>query len=95
MKIKKYTEFCENATANASNTSGMGPVVSAQPGTSPGTTGTEGSGDVGFGFKKEKREKGDPTEVSDLRDLEDVDTDKVKDIKENNSIKIIKDLFKD
>jgi hypothetical protein len=82
MKIKKYKEFHENATANASNTSGMGNVVAAQPGSLPGTTGTDGSGDVGYTFKKEKREKGDATEVTDLRDLEDVKTEKIEDINE-------------
>lgn len=58
--------------------SGMGPVVSAQPGLLPGTTGTVGSGDVGRTFKKEKRKKGKPSEVSDLRDLDKVDTVNIK-----------------
>ena len=44
------------AYADAS-VSGMGPVVSAQPGLLPGTTGTVGSGDVSRTFKKEKRKK--------------------------------------
>jgi hypothetical protein len=74
--LKFYKKFFEDgdsggtATANASNTSGMGAVVAAQPGTLPGTFGTDGSGDIGFTFKKEKRKKGKPSEVSDLRDLE-------------------------
>lgn len=58
--------------------SGMGPVVSAQPGLLPGTTGTVGSGDVGRTFKKEKRKKGKPSEVSDLRDLGSADTVNIK-----------------
>jgi hypothetical protein len=70
--LKKYDKFNEDgdATVNVSNTSGMGAVVSAQPGILAGTTGTEGSGDIGFTFKKEKRKKGGPSEVTDLRDLE-------------------------
>ncbi len=79
MEIKTYKKFFEDgdgggvAMANAT-TAGMGAIVSAQPGALPGTTGTEGSGDLGFTFKKEKREKGDPSEVSDLRDLEEDDS---------------------
>lgn len=86
MKIKKWQEFLEDATAN-STTAGMGDVVSAQPGALPGTTGTEGSGDIGFTLKKVKRKKGDPSEVTDLRDLKDetklgdrFDVEEVKDI---------------
>lgn len=114
--LKKYKKFFEDgdgasavsigsgsATANASNVSGMGAVVSAQPGTLPGTFGTDGSGDIGFTFKKEKRKKGSPSEVSDLRDLKDVKTNKVKDIKESVSfdkftqdeIDVIKDSILD
>ena len=70
MKIKKWQEFLEDATAT-STTAGMGAVTSAQPGALPGTTGTEGSGDVSFTFKKEKRKKGGPSEVTDMRDLEE------------------------
>jgi len=89
--LKKYQKFFEDgegggtATVNASNTAGMGAVVSAQPGALPGVPGTSGSGDIGFGLggvqtktpinsfngkKKGKRgKKGNPSEVSDLRDL--------------------------
>lgn len=88
--LKRYDRFFEDgdgggaagggvATANASNTAGMGAVVSAQPGSFAGTTGTTGSGDVGFvlGYNpKKKRKKGDPSQVSDLRDLKEVDTKK-------------------
>jgi hypothetical protein len=82
--IKKYKSFLEdsNASINAS-TSGMGTVISAQPGALPGQTGTTGSGDVSFTFKKEKRKKGGPSQVSDLRDLKDDKTNKVEDIKES------------
>jgi hypothetical protein len=82
--IKKYKSFLEdgNASVNTS-TGGMGSVVSAQPGALPGQTGTTGSVDVSFTFKKEKRKKGGPSQVSDLRDLKDVKTDKVEDIKES------------
>jgi hypothetical protein len=88
--LKKYDKFFEDgegggaavgggvATANASNTAGMGAVVSAQPGAFAGTTGTTGSGDVGFvlGYNpKKKRKKGSPSQVSDLRDLKEVDTE--------------------
>jgi hypothetical protein len=85
--IKKYKSFLEdgNASVNAS-TGGMGAVVSAQPGTLPGQTGTTGSGDVSFTFKKEKRKKGGPSQVTDLRDLKDVKTDKVEDIKESYNL---------
>ena len=81
--LKRYDKFFEDgegggvATANASNTAGMGAVVSAQPGAFAGTTGTTGSGDVGFvlGYNpKKKRKKGSPSQVSDLRDLKEVDT---------------------
>ena len=83
--LKNYKKFNEdgNATVGAS-TSGMGAVVSSQPGALPGTTGTEGSGDVGFTFKKEKRKKGDPSKVTDMRDLEPAKgITKVEDIKES------------
>ena len=88
--LKRYDKFFEDgegggvATANASNTAGMGAVVSAQPGTFAGTTGTTGSGDVGFvlGYNpKKKRKKGSPSQVSDLRDLKEVDTEKAVNIK--------------
>ena len=87
--LKRYDKFFEDgeggaagggvATANASNTAGMGAVVSAQPGAFAGTSGTTGSGDVGFvlGYNpKKKRKKGSPSQVSDLRDLKEVDTEK-------------------
>ena len=85
--IKKYKSFLEdgNASVNAS-TGGMGAVVSAQPGALPGQTGTTGSGDVSFTFKKEKRKKGGPSQVTDLRDLKDAKTDKVEDIKESYNL---------
>ena len=63
----------------------MGAVSSAQPGALPGTTGTEGSGDIGFTFKKEKRKKGDPTKVTDMRDLAPAKgVTKVEEIKESD-----------
>ncbi len=85
--LKKYQIFCEEcdggtATANASNTAGMGAVVASQPGAFPGTTGTTGSGDVGSTlgvYQKtpaKKRKKGTVSEVSDLRDLKDEKTKK-------------------
>jgi hypothetical protein len=83
--LKNYKKFNEdgNATVGAS-TSGMGAVVSSQPGALPGTTGTEGSGDVGFTFKKERRKKGGPSKVTDMRDLEPAKgVTKVEDIKES------------
>ena len=51
--LKKYKSFFEDGTAavSASSTAGMGAVSAAQPGGLPGTTGTEGSGDLGFVFK--------------------------------------------
>jgi hypothetical protein len=70
MRIKTFKQYFEDATANAT-TAGMGAVTSSQPGALPGTTGVEGSGDVGFTFTKEKRKRGPVDEVSDLRDLED------------------------
>lgn len=86
--LKLYKKFFEDggvsggdgggtAYADAS-VSGMGPVVSAQPGLLPGTTGTVGSGDVSRTFKKEKRKKGKPSEVSDLRDLSNADVVNIK-----------------
>jgi len=68
--LKSYKKFQENAVSTASSTAGMDAVSAAQPGSVAGTTGTTGSGDIGFTFKKEERKKGDPTEVSDMRDLE-------------------------
>ena len=86
--IKKYSKFFEDggdgggtAAANASTTAGMGAVVASQPGAFAGTTGTTGSGDIGFvlGYDpKKKRKKGSPSQVSDLRDLKEVETEKVK-----------------
>ena len=82
--LKSYKKFFEDggtATANVANTSGMGDVVAAQPGSLPGTFGTDGSGDVGVVLNtKKKRKKGGPSEVSDLRDLKEVNIKKVKDI---------------
>jgi len=86
MKIKRYKQFLENA--ESSGVSGMGAVTSAQPGSLPGTTGTEGSGDIGFTFRKGKGKKGDPSEVTDLRDLEETkDITKVDDIKESITLR--------
>jgi hypothetical protein len=82
--LKKYKTFNEDGTATVgATTAGMGAVSNAQPGALAGTTGTSGSGDVTFTFKKEKRKKGGPSQVTDLRDLKDVKTDKVEDIKES------------
>lgn len=86
--LKPYKKFNEdgNATVSAS-TSGMGAVVSSQPGALPGTTGTEGSGDIGFTFKKERRKKGGPSKVTDMRDLEPAKgITKVEDIKESYNL---------
>lgn len=74
--LKKYSKFFEDESSNA-NVSGMGDVVSAQPGSLPGTFGTDGSGDIGYHFKKNKRKKGKVSEVSDLRDLEIAKTNKI------------------
>lgn len=83
--VKSFKSFKENATASASSTAGMGAVSAAQPGALPGTTGTEGSGDIGFTFKKEKRKKGDPTKVTDMRDLAPAKgVAKVEEIKESD-----------
>lgn len=82
--LKRYKTFNEDGTATVgASTAGMGAVSNAQPGVLAGTTGTTGSGDVTFTFKKEKRKKGSPSQVTDLRDLKDVKTDKVDDIKES------------
>jgi hypothetical protein len=81
--LKKFTDFKENAAASASSTAGMGAVSAAQPGSFAGTTGTTGSGDIGFTFKKEKRKKGDPTKVTDMRDL--APAKGITKIKESNS----------
>lgn len=84
--LKKYKSFFEDGTACATAVvSGMGAVSSAQPGALPGTTGTEGSGDIGFTFKKKKRKKGDPTKVTDMRDLAPAKgVTKVEEIKESD-----------
>jgi hypothetical protein len=72
--LKTYKRF-ENS--DGSSTSGMGNVISAQPGSLPGTFGTTGSGDVSFYFKKKRRKKGNPSQVSDLRDLSTIKTNKI------------------
>ena len=85
--IKNKEELLlETSATGGPSAGGMGAVVSAQPGALPGQTGTTGSGDVSFTFKKEKRKKGGPSQVSDLRDLKDVKTDKVEDIKESYNL---------
>ena len=76
--LKSYNKFNEDANITASSTAGMGAVVSAQPGALPGTTGTTGSGDISFYFKKQKRKKGNASQVSDLRDLKPEKTNVVK-----------------
>lgn len=87
-RIKRYKDFLENATADASSTAGMGAVSSAQPGSVAGTFGTTGSGDIGFVFKKEKRKKGNPTQVTDMRDLAPAKgITKVDDIKESLTLR--------
>ena len=46
--MKKFEEFIlEDATATLGNVGGMGVMISAQPGSVPGTQGTTGSGDIG------------------------------------------------
>jgi hypothetical protein len=72
--LKRYKAFLEDGTATATaTTAGMGAVSNAQPGDLPGTTGTDGSGDVSFYMldkKGKKIKKGSPSEVSDARYLE-------------------------
>lgn len=98
--IKSWERFYEDGdggggTAYASgNIGGMGPVISAQPGALPGTTGTTGSGDIGVTFKKEKRKKGDPSEVSDLRDLKDASVNKVIESRTDDNIELLIDYLK-
>lgn len=71
MRIKNWKMFLEDATVNASTTSGMGPVSNAVVGTTPGVPGEPGSGDKSSNIAGNQRKKGNPSEVSDLRDLED------------------------
>jgi len=79
IRIKRFKQFNEDATATCS-VAGMGSVSAAQPGASPGTFGTTGSGDIPVYFRKSKRRKlGKPSEVSDAQDLAPVKTNKVKD----------------
>ena len=95
--LKPYKKFNEdgNATVSAS-TSGMGSVSAAQPGALTGTTGIDGSGDLGFTFKKERRKKGDPSEVTDMRDLKPAKgITKVEDIKESNQYGESRDQFEE
>ena len=89
--LKKYQKFFEDGEGGGAAASGgtayadagiagMGAVVNAQPGQFAGTTGTTGSGDVGFGLgatKKGKRKKGKPSQVTDLRDLKEEETNNV------------------
>ena len=72
--LKNWSMFLEDgvAAANASTTSGMGPVSNAVVGATPGVPAESGSGDGSSTISGNvKRKKGDPSEVSDLRDLED------------------------
>jgi len=71
--LASYNKFFEDGEGGGDSSSGMGAVVSAQPGALPGQTGTTGSGDVSFVFKKDRGKKGNPSDVSDLRDLDDAD----------------------
>jgi hypothetical protein len=77
--LKKYTQFYEDATCDTSNTTGMCAVVSSQPGTQAGDTGSIGSGDIGIVYdnKSKKGKKGGPSQVSDLRDLKPAKTNKI------------------
>lgn len=80
--IKQYNIFLEDA-GDSGSTAGMGDVVSSQPGVLPGTTGTIGSGDIGFPLtygkgRKGKRKVGNASEVSDLRDLKPVKIKRLK-----------------
>jgi hypothetical protein len=72
--LKKYKSFLEDGTAAATGTTaGMGAVASGQPGSTAGTTGAAGSGDISFYLndkKSKKAKKGNPSEVSDMRFLE-------------------------
>jgi hypothetical protein len=77
-RIESYKQFNEDATATAS-ISGMGAVTSAQPGASPGTFGTTGSGDIPvYMRKKRSKKKGNPSQVSDAQDLAPVKINRVK-----------------
>jgi hypothetical protein len=91
--LKLYQKFFEDgegggvATVNASNTTGMGAVVSAQVGPLPGVPGTSGSGDIGFGLggvqtktpinsfngKKKKKDKDRKGDPSQVSDLRDLE----------------------
>jgi len=97
--LVRYKTF-EDALANAT-TAGLGNLVSANPGSLPGTFGTDGSGDIGFPlgeiYKKNKRKKGSPSEVSDARDLETnpkIGKFAVKKIEESFEGDILKDIEK-
>lgn len=95
MKIRRWSDFLENATAGAS-TSGMGAVSASQPGSPPGTLGISGSGDVTFTFKKEKRKKGGPSQVTDMRDLAPAKgITKLKEINESKLDKEDKNIVED
>jgi len=90
--LKFYKKFFEDGEGggvaySGASLSGMGPVVSAQPGSLPGTTGTVGSGDIGVVLSKRKRKKGKPSEISDLRDLDKAD---IVNIKESNDLDVYK-----
>lgn len=72
--LKTFEDACATGT-----TSGMGAVSSSQPGSTPGTFGTTGSGDVGSPLLpiqskipaniKKKPKKGNARQVSDMRFL--------------------------
>ncbi len=73
MKILKFREFFENASASGS-TAGSGDVSNPQVG------GNQGSGDIPFYLKRSKRRKmGNPSQVSDLRDLKPEKINRVSD----------------
>ena len=62
--LKSFKKFDENAQVT-----GSGDVVAPTIGNLPGVGELNGTGDIGFTFKKKKGVKGNPSEVTDMRDL--------------------------
>lgn len=77
IEVKVIEIIMEDATANISNTGGMGPISAAQPSILPGVTigsnsGTIGSGDIGTTlsrnpYQKETTKKGASKKLFDLK----------------------------
>lgn len=99
-KMKHIKKFNEDATATAGNTGGMGNVVAAQPGLTPGEQGTIGSGDIGQSFgayvktspNLKKKLKKNKEKMKKLKKFEEISASKLFELEGKLSIKELYDL---